>query len=362
VSVGSGRGDWITETTYKYVGYGAGDLAVVVQQKRNYMPCFALAVLLVAVVVVAVAFMPSTPVTTVVKSNFLSTPPPTSRPAPPPMTLPTTPALEKTCSFWGDPHVLTFDGARPSFYGDGEYWIVKNKDVSIQGRYMGTKYTYGLAATQKVAIAGPFLQGNVIEVEPMEHAYGGHILVNGQPVLTSFGTLQVGPAFINYNGIGELVDEAASKWTTRAVHLELPMGIHMTVFRWGNYLDMKITMKALEGGQDGSCGNFNGDPVDDTTEAIFNRIGARVESSAMLFSSRAEISFTTEEQEMLRTQCPARTMVDAELKCRQNLPQSAMVLQVNACVFDVCFGMNEHALRSAATYASAADQAAASSG
>mmetsp|Transcript_65046 Transcript_65046/g.211995 ORF Transcript_65046/g.211995 Transcript_65046/m.211995 type:complete len:228 (-) Transcript_65046:331-1014(-) len=226
---------------------------------------------------------------------------------------------------------------------------------------MGTKYTYGLAATQKVAIGGPFLQGNVIEVEPMEHAYGGHILVNGKPVLTSFGTLQVGPAFINYNGIGQLVDEAASQWTTRAVHLELPLGIQMTVFRWGNYLDMKITMRALEGGQDGSCGNFNGDLADDTTEAIFNRVGARIESSAMLFSSRAEISFTTEEQEMLRSQCPARTMVDAELQCRKNLPQSATVLQVNACVFDVCFGMNEHALRSAATYASAADQASANS-
>merc|ERR1719296_246929 len=103
------------------------------------------------------------------------------RPVPPiiPSPTPTPPPAVKvrSCLLWGDPHLVSFDGARPSFYGNGEYWIVKNDDVHTQGRFMGTKYTYGLAATQKVAIGGRFLKNHIIEVEPMEHKYGGHLQV-----------------------------------------------------------------------------------------------------------------------------------------------------------------------------------------
>jgi hypothetical protein len=356
--VGWGGGDWVTETTYRYVGMGAGNLAVVTQQRRSFIP---LILVLVVVVVVAVLLLAQPTATTTVKSNFVPPPPTTMAPqTPPPPPPTTTPAPErKTCLFWGDPHLVTFDGARPSFYGDGEYRIIHTDEVDIQGRYMGTPYTYGLAATQKIAIGGPFMEGHTIMVEPMEHQYGGHILVDGQPVLLEFGELDVGGiARIVYNGQGELVDEAASQWKTRAVHISLPKGIEMTIFRWGNYLDLKITMSKLEG-QDGSCGNFNGDPSDDTTAKIFERIGARVPEGELLFNKRADIIFTHEEREMLRTQCPAADLVKAEMACRKELGSATGELQRDACVFDTCFGMNEHALRSAKTYATDEDYKAA---
>merc|ERR1719296_233664 len=288
------------------------------------------------------------------------------RPVPPiiPSPTPTPPPAVKvrSCLLWGDPHLVSFDGARPSFYGNGEYWIVKNDDVHIQGRFMGTKYTYGLAATQKVAIGGRFLDNHVIEVEPMEHKYGGQILVDGTPVLSNFGQYRVGNvATIDYNGQGHLVDEAASVWTTRAVHLSLPKGIHMTIFRWGNYLDMKITMPEQDGGIDGSCGNFNGDPADDTPAEVFKRIGARVSGGEMLFSTDAVVEVTDEELSMLETQCPQHTLQRARNDCAQELSAGAGEGQLTACAFDVCFGMNEHALRSAKNYATAAEKRAAHS-
>jgi len=267
----------------------------------------------------------------------------------------------KTCLFWGDPHIVSFDGARPSFYGNGEYWIVKNDKVHIQGRYMGTKYTYGLAATQKVAIGGPFLEGHKIEIEPMEHTYGGQIKVDGSPVLSTFGEYRIGNiATIDYNGNGELVDEAASVWTTRAVHLSLPMGVHMTVFRWGNYIDMKITMPKLEGGVDGSCGNFNDDASDDTPSEIFKRVGARLTHSDTLFSTPLHVEISSEEKQMLQKQCPQNTLTEARSSCVQQI-QGANDAQVESCSFDVCFGMNEHALRSAKNYATVQDERAAHS-
>jgi len=354
--VGASRGDWVTETTYKYVGVGAGDLAVMVTNKRSYLPCAIIGVLLLASVVAVALLCLQTPTTTapvIVKDRFISTTRAPVMPPPPP------PPQRKTCLFWGDPHLVTFDGARPSFYGDGEYWIVNSGPVQIQGRYMGTKYTYGLAATQKVVVAGTFLNGHKIEVEPVERAYGGRILVDGQPVLAEFGILKVCEgATITYDGQGELPDKAASLWTSRIVHMELPMGISFTVYRWGNYLDLKLEMTPVPGGQDGSCGNFNGDPADDTTTAILAR-GARVTDNDLLFSSRAVTAFTTEEAEMLRRHCPAEELVKGELACRKDLPQNAETVQVNACVFDFCFGMNEHALQTAKNYATPEDKKAA---
>lgn len=344
-TVGRGRGDWVAETTYRYVGGGFGDLAVVTRRRNTWGLVVSLLVLVILAALAVFLLWPGSPKTTTARMDF-ATPPPSPRVG--------------RCVFWGDPHILTFDGARPSFYGDGEFWIVKNDNVQIQGRYMGTPYTYGLAATQKVAVGGPFLKGHTIAVEPMEHAYGGHILVDGMPVLLTYGTYNVaGVATVTYNDQGELPDKAASVWQRHVVHMDLPLGIRLSVFRWGNYLDLELEMPQLPGGQDGSCGNFNGEVSDDTTQAIFERVGARIADSELLFKRQEEIVFTSEETHMLLTECQPKDLIAHELKCRKELPGTPTTAGVNSCVFDQCFGMNEHALRSAKTYATPEDRAAA---
>ena len=74
----------------------------------------------------------------------------------------------------------------------------------------------------------------------MDAEFGGSIRVDGQVVLQNFGTYEVGGARITYDNIGELVDQATSQWGKQIVHLDLPSGIHMEVFRWANYLDLRI--------------------------------------------------------------------------------------------------------------------------
>jgi hypothetical protein len=265
------------------------------------------------------------------------------------------------CIFWGDPHIVTWDGARPSFYGDGEFWIVKNKQVYIQGRYMGTKYTYGLAATNKVVIGGPFLKGHTISVEPMENA--GQILVDGRAVCPDLGcsfSLDGGLATIKHDDQGTLVDQAASKFDRHMIHIDLPMNIKLTVFRWTNYLDLDLRMPKLDGGVDGSCGNFNGNAADDTTQQIFQRVGARVATDSLLFRSRAGVPFSSEEYDMLQT---CHVLAEAKQKCQTSLAKdlgaTVPVDELHACMFDECFGMNEHALHTARTFATEADRKAA---
>mmetsp|Transcript_78684 Transcript_78684/g.163627 ORF Transcript_78684/g.163627 Transcript_78684/m.163627 type:complete len:484 (-) Transcript_78684:582-2033(-) len=349
--VGHTNGDWVEVVAYRYVGSGAGNLAFVAKA-RTYWGCCLTVIALMLLGIAVLAFMwPSGTSSTTTFYYAFRTQTPATTPLP----------VRRTCTFWGDPHIITFDGARPSFYGDGEYWIVKNDEVKIQGRYVGTPWTYGLAATQKVAVGGPFLDGHLIEVEPMEHDYGGHILVDREPVLIHFGQITVGNglASIRYDSTGVLPDSAAGRWQKHIVHMSLPKGIELTVFRWANYLDLTIEMEPLAGGQDGSCGNFNRDASDDTDQAIFSRIGARVDPMELLFTRQTEVVFTQEEEDMLRLQCSADNLVKGERACRQELPSTAPVKEMNACVFDECFGMNAHALRTAKTLASPADRAAA---
>jgi len=72
-----------------------------------------------------------------------------------------------TCLGWGDPHVRTFDGAGVSYYSSGEYHIVKSPDISIQGRYLPTVFTNGLAVTKMVAIGGSLLKHNTLIIGPL---------------------------------------------------------------------------------------------------------------------------------------------------------------------------------------------------
>lgn len=115
---------------------------------------------------------------------------------------------------------------------------------AVTRRYKGTKYTLGLAATNKIAVGGDFIKGHVIEVGCME---SGDITFDGEPILTSFPSeyklLDVPDAEIFYNTDGELVDKATEMFDERRiVHMNLPLGVRLTVLRWSNYVDFRLRM------------------------------------------------------------------------------------------------------------------------
>mmetsp|Transcript_25073 Transcript_25073/g.72137 ORF Transcript_25073/g.72137 Transcript_25073/m.72137 type:complete len:479 (-) Transcript_25073:249-1685(-) len=353
--VGPGTGEYVVVTNYKYVGGGAGNLSMV-GRKTVYWGriCLALVALVAGIALLSLLWPvlspTSTTSTTIAQAAML---PATMAPTAPlttwtPST--TTPKPEPTgeCTFWGDPHIRTFDGARPSFYGEGEFYIVKSNKVVIQGRYMGTKYTAGLAATNKIAVGGEFLNGHVIEVGCLED---GDITVDGKPVLQEFpssfrlGTLGT----ITYGSEGKLVDEATDHWPKKIVQMHLPLGVHLTVLRWSNYVDLRLIMQR-QPDQDGSCGNFDSDPVNDSTEAIFKRVGARVPDKALLFSHSAKVVMSDVEEKLLQL-CPESQYMKAEVECPRELTsvhhnRASETLRMS-CMLDVCFGSNEHTLQMA---------------
>jgi len=264
---------------------------------------------------------------------------------------------KKTCTLWGDPHIIFFDQVGEikdqalSFYGDGDFWIVKSPKVSIQGRFEGTKYTEGLAATNQIVVGGSFLGSHKIEVGTRQ---SGIMTVDGQSVFSTFPAAPYSAAdgsfTVAYDSQGEVPDVIPEGNEKRIVRMTLPLGITVNVYQWSNYMDVSITMSA-QPGQDGVCGNFNGNNADDTTETIMQRIGARVRPAESLLSGQANIDFTPQMQKMMAAECYPAKQVAAQAQCTASLGELASTPNlVHACMFDDCFGMNVRARSHAKTY------------
>jgi hypothetical protein len=349
--VGNGCGDYIQETSYKYVGCGAGEFDIVAARRPNYtwmLTCGVVLALALVIVIVVLLMLPDQATTTTTgaalpydcnagpvstmeiwspaKKAFccqrtgVGCETPTQQPALPPA----------VCLIWGDPHIKTFDKGRADFYGEGIKWLVKSADMSIQARYKATPFTNGLAATNAISIGGHFMQGHVLKVGPMEN---GQITYDDQVILTSFGTFNAaGVGTVTYSDQGDLVDGAMGHLQKHIVHASLPGGVKVDVMRWSNHINVRITM-APDAGQDGHCGNFNGNPADDTTEAIRARIGLGVPQAESLF--RAYVPAVPGKKETL-ADCPAAKKVQAQQACQ------AAGRTDESCVFDACFAGSQY--------------------
>jgi len=190
------------------------------------------------------------------------------------------------------------------------------------------------------------LHGSKIEVGTLD---SGVLTVNGQPVIPSFPGSYSGDGFtLHYDDQGDVPDVVPEGNEKRVVHMSLPLGVKVSVFQWGNYMDVQIEMSP-QPGQDGVCGNFNGDHADDTTQTIMQRVGARVRPSESLLSGKALIEFTPQMEKMMAAECAAGTRTAGEATCTKLLG-GAVGNEVKSCTFDMCFGMNVRARKHAKTY------------
>lgn len=182
---------------------------------------------------------------------------------------------------WGDPHFWAFDRARMvNFYRTGTFWIMKSDPVWIQGYYAPSNtrrpmYTH----LQKVAVGGPFLEGSTMMVEATK------IWWNDEEDILPFST-DGQSAWTGMNGKVNIQLNVRSYQHAKVSILasfpnEISLSIKIYYHRSLPYMGMTISTKQITG-QDGHCGNFNGDGSDDTTSTIKQRFGAQVESGMKL--------------------------------------------------------------------------------
>jgi len=243
-----------------------------------------------------------------------------------------------SCVVFGDPHVNSFDHeTTQDYYSPGEYWIVKSKRVWIQGRYLPTRATSGLGVTKILAVGGPFLQGHKLFVSSTWATW------DGQPILQGFPSEFKVPGLVEmqYNDQGQLLQKGRSGMALHVVHIKLndgsPEGIVIQVNRWtvaaeGNYINVRITMHA-QPGQDGHCGNFNGNPADDDRVQIRARVGKTgVDLSQLLFQKKTPV---VEANRPNINDCPASQLADCKDACKK---KEQKFIPSMACLVDCCFG------------------------
>jgi len=185
----------------------------------------------------------------------------------------------------GDPHIKGFDwtpkfGKMTNIYSYGDYWIVKSSEIWIQARYWSRR-PHGNSLTRALAVSGPIMEGGKLIIEP--GGGSGQVTWNGNQILQAFPSkFEVPDVFVaDYKEDMGL----KKKIGVRSLHLELSKGVRIVVNRWRSHINVLITMPQQVGGQDGHCGNFNGNPADDTANLIIARLGT-VGGSELLFDKK----------------------------------------------------------------------------
>lgn len=227
---------------------------------------------------------------------------PTSSPTPEPTPCPD----EGVCTIADDPHIKVFDGKQISLFqadiqgasdsdvglgtylhsliNDGEagdVWLVKAEEVQIQARYVRDD---GVSEAKlfvgALALGGNFVNGSAFIIRPLD----SDCTYDGVPVLQDeTSEFSVDGFFKATRGQhASLVQNMEVE--NPGVQVEFQNGIKVIVNRQHTYVNAAITMSPVLG-QDGLCGNFNGDGDDDSLEMIEKR-DPRVSQTESLFVPR----------------------------------------------------------------------------
>lgn len=202
----------------------------------------------------------------------------------PTTTTTTTPPPVGRCEIYGDPHITTFDHWHTTNYVEGEFWLVKSNMVKIQAKYGGIPGTKQLSVMKALVIGGEFLRsygGSTISkvvVLPNGAWLDGQKILGESPELQSYPQNKfkygVVSGYFDHNGIR--LQRGVEKEPMNVVHLVLPFGVNLTMNIWrlstaNNWINVHLEMPPVPGGQDGQCGNFNGNIDDDKRTQIQSR-------------------------------------------------------------------------------------------
>jgi hypothetical protein len=190
----------------------------------------------------------------------------------------------------GDPRISTFDGVNVpleaeattkvelSHGGDVVKWIVKSSSVRIQALYTSENGHVRLPYVRAVAVSGSFLNGSVLIVGRALDP----VTWNKRSILKDVPSQYVIPGQIRARRdyLATVRDRLKN---ARGMEFVFPSSVRLLVSRQPSHVNFAIRMTA-EAGQDGLCGNFNGDGHDDDLNTLEKRGALSVKPQESLFS------------------------------------------------------------------------------
>ena len=122
----------------------------------------------------------------------------------------------------------------------------------------------------------------------------------------------------------------------------MPSGVQVEVNRWnepgeGSYINVTITMPS-QPGQDGHCGNFNGNPADDDRLQIRARVGTTGVAAGELYFHTKTVVVQVNRPDI--NNCPAPQLDSAKDLCKK---KEHKFIPSMSCLVDVCFGGKQFA-------------------
>merc|ERR1712187_1070964 len=164
------------------------------------------------------------------------------------------------------------------------------------------------------------------------------VTYNNKPVATGFPSSfqsDDGLVQIQYNGQGGTLQESRAGKAMHVLHITLPDGISLQVNQWneaseGPYMNARITMPA-QPGQDGHCGNFNGNPADDDRTQVRARVGTQGVPAGMLLFPGGKTPIAPGNRPDINN-CPEDKLAGFKTEC-DDAGATSM-----ECLIDRCFG------------------------
>merc|ERR1712113_866232 len=125
---------------------------------------------------------------------------------------------------------------------------------------------------------------------------------------------------IQYNSMGGTLQNGREGKALHVVHITLPNSVQVQINRWnepdeGSYINARIQMPK-QPGQDGHCGNFNGNAADDDRLQIRARVGTTgVLPNELLFPG-GKIPVVAGNRPDINN-CRANVLDDAKSRCKK---------------------------------------------
>merc|ERR1711997_929616 len=202
---------------------------------------------------------------------------------------------------------------------------------------MPTPITHGLSVTKEIAVSGSFINDHKLRISAQTASWDGRPILAGFPSTFNNADPLVD---LRYDDQGMLLQSGREGKALHVVHATLPGGVSLQVNRWneageGDYINVKIMMPA-QPNQDGHCGNFNGNAMDDDRLQIRARVGTTGVAPGDLLFPGGKIPVVQGNRPDINN-CEASKLNGAKDLCKK---KEHKFIPSMACLIDVCFGGN----------------------